>query len=130
MSWRRTLCVTAATTHRCEGCANDACKALFVHFVLRRLGRSSHVPWGAVTRTGAASRPRLRFTTQALLLHLGVLVLVLAAGLGLVVLLVRGELDRQFERRALGIAHAVAADPEVAVGVTSGPPSADGVVQR
>lgn len=83
-----------------------------------------------MTTTGAATRPRLRFTTQALLLHLGVLVLVLAAGLGLVVLLLRGELDRQFERRALGIAHAVAADPEVAQGVTSGPPTADGAVQR
>ena len=73
---------------------------------------------------------RLRFTTQALLLQLGVLVLVLAAGLGLVALLLRNELDEQYEQRALGIAHAVAADPELAAGVTSGPPRRDGSVQQ
>jgi two-component system CitB family sensor kinase len=76
-----------------------------------------------------ATPRRLRFTTQALLLHLGVLVLVLAAGLGLVALLLRSELDDQFEQRALGIAHTVAADPEVAAGVTAGPPSRSGAVQ-
>jgi two-component system CitB family sensor kinase len=72
----------------------------------------------------------LRFTTQALLLHLGVLVLVLVAGLGLVALLLRGELDRQFELRALAIARSVAADPAIAAAVTSGPPSRTGVVEQ
>ena len=76
-----------------------------------------------------AAPRRLRFTTQALLLHLGVLVLVLAAGLGLVALLQRRELDDQVEQRALGIAHSVAADPEVAAGVIAGPPSRSGPVQ-
>jgi two-component system CitB family sensor kinase len=73
---------------------------------------------------------RLRFTTQALLLHLGVLVLVLVAGLGLVALLLRSELERQFERRALAIAHSVAADPQVSAAVTSQPPSASGIVEQ
>src|SRR4051812_7451546 len=40
------------------------------------------------------------------------------------------ELDQQFEQRALGIAHAVAADPELAEAVASGPPSPDGPAQR
>jgi two-component system CitB family sensor kinase len=73
---------------------------------------------------------RLRFTTQALLLHLGVLVLVLVAGLGLVALLLRSELERQFEQRALAIARSVAVDPRIAAAVTSGPPSAAGVVEQ
>lgn len=72
---------------------------------------------------------RLRFTTQALLLQLGVLVLVLAAGLGLVALLVRDELEGQYEQRALGIAHAVAADPAIAQGVMTGAPGRRGPVQ-
>lgn len=76
-----------------------------------------------------ATPRRLRLTTQALLLQLGVLVLVLAAGLGLVALLLRGELDDQYEQRALGIAHAVAADPEVAQQVAAAEPSATGPVQ-
>jgi two-component system, CitB family, sensor kinase len=84
------------------------------------------LPLGLVT----ATTRRLRFTTQALLLHLGVLVLVLGAGLGLVILLLHSELERQFERRALAIAHTVSADPEVAQGVLAGPPSRDGVVER
>jgi two-component system CitB family sensor kinase len=73
---------------------------------------------------------RLRFTTQALLLHLGVLVVVLGAGLGLVALLLHSELERQFEQRALAIAHSVAADPDVAHGVLAAPPSRDGEVER
>jgi two-component system CitB family sensor kinase len=73
---------------------------------------------------------RLRFTTQALLLHLSVVVLVLVAGLGLVALLLRGELDRQFEQRALAVAHSVAADPEIVTGVMQGEPSPDGTVER
>jgi two-component system CitB family sensor kinase len=87
-------------------------------------------PDGRTVSAVTATTRRLRFTTQALLLHLGVLVLVLGAGLGLVTLLLRAELERQFESRALAIAHSVAADPEIAVGVTAGSPSPDGVVEQ
>jgi two-component system, CitB family, sensor kinase len=83
-----------------------------------------------VTGVTATTPRRLRLTTQALLLQLGVLVLVLVAGLGLVALLLGGELDQQYEQRALGIAHAVAADPELAEAVESGPPDRGGPVQQ
>jgi two-component system CitB family sensor kinase len=76
-----------------------------------------------------ATPRRLRLTTQVLLLQLGVLVLVLAAGLGLVALLLRGELERQYEQRALGIARATAADPELAGEVLAGDPAPAGPVQ-
>lgn len=76
------------------------------------------------------TRGRLPFTTQALLLHLGVLVVVLVAGLGLAALLLRNELEGQYEKRALGIAQAVAADPVFAAAVTSGPATSDGDVQQ
>lgn len=76
------------------------------------------------------TRPRrLRFTTQALLLQLGVLVMVLGAGLGLVALQLRNELEGQYEQRALGIAHSVAADPAFAAGVSTGAPGRRGPVQ-
>jgi two-component system CitB family sensor kinase len=74
-------------------------------------------------------RPRLTFARQALLLQLGVLALVLGAGLGLVALLLRSELEGQFEQRALAIARSVAADPAYAVDVASGPPSVTGDAQ-
>ena len=82
-----------------------------------------------MTCVSATPTRRLRFTTQALLLQLGVLVMVLAAGLGLVALLVRDELEGQYEQRALGIAHAVAADPAFAAGVAAGVPGRRGPVQ-
>lgn len=69
-------------------------------------------------------------TTQALLLHLGVLVVVLAAGLALVGMLLRSELQSQYEQRALGIARSVAADPAYARALAVGLPSATGPVQR
>jgi two-component system CitB family sensor kinase len=72
---------------------------------------------------------RLTFARQALLLQLGVLALVLAAGLGLVSLLLRHELEGQFEQRALAIARSVAADPAYARDVLSGPPSVTGDAQ-
>jgi two-component system CitB family sensor kinase len=75
-------------------------------------------------------RPRLTFARQALLLHLGVLALVLASGLGLVALLLRSELEGQFEQRALAIARAVAADPAYAVDIAAGAPSVTGDAQR
>src|SRR3954451_4480899 len=83
-----------------------------------------------VTGVTATTPRRLRLTTQALLLQLGVLVLVLVARLRLVAMLLGTELDRQYEQRALGIAHAVAADPELAEAVVSGPPDPDGPAQQ
>jgi two-component system CitB family sensor kinase len=74
-------------------------------------------------------RPRLTFARQALLLQLGVVALVLAAGLGLVALLLRTELQDQFEQRALAIARSVAADPAYAEDIASGPPSVTGDAQ-
>jgi two-component system CitB family sensor kinase len=74
-------------------------------------------------------RPRLTFARQALLLQLGVVAVVLAAGLGLVALLLRTELEDQFEQRALAIARTVAADPAYASDIAAGPPSAGGDAQ-
>src|SRR3954466_5217839 len=73
---------------------------------------------------------RLPFARQALLLQLGVLVLVLASGLGLVALLLRSELEGQYEQRALAIARTVASDPAYAVDIAAGPPTADGDAQQ
>ena len=72
---------------------------------------------------------RLSFASQALLLQLGVLVLVLLAGVALVALLLQRELEDQYEQRALGIARSVAADPAYAVDIAANPPRADGDVQ-
>jgi two-component system CitB family sensor kinase len=74
-------------------------------------------------------RTRLTFARQALLLQLGVVALVLAAGLGLVALLLRNELEDQFEQRALAIARSVAADPAYATDIAAGPPSVTGDAQ-
>jgi two-component system CitB family sensor kinase len=68
-------------------------------------------------------------TTQALLLMLGVLVLVLGAGFACVVWLLSNELDTQYEQRALGIARTVAADPAYAQDIMSAVPSASGDAQ-
>lgn len=73
---------------------------------------------------------RTSITTQALLLHLGVLVVVLAAGLALVGLLLRTELEAQYEQRALAVARSVAADPAYAQAMAAGRPGPDGPVQR
>jgi two-component system CitB family sensor kinase len=58
--------------------------------------------------------PHPRFATQALLAQVAVLLLIVGAGFGLVALLLRGELERQYEQRALAVAHAVAADTVIA----------------
>lgn len=75
-------------------------------------------------------RRRTSFSTQVLLLHLGVLLVVLVAGFALVALLLRSELERQFEQRALGVALSVAADPAYAQDLAMGRPSPTGDVQR
>ena len=74
-------------------------------------------------------RPRLTFARQALLLQVGVVALVLAAGLGLVALLLRSELEDQFEQRALAIARSVAADPAYAQDISAGHPTVTGDAQ-
>ncbi|MFC0549581.1 ATP-binding protein [Planotetraspora thailandica] len=55
-------------------------------------------------------RPHPRFATQALLVQVAVLVLILGVGFTLVAILLRAELMRQYEERALGVARSVAAD--------------------
>lgn len=75
-------------------------------------------------------RRRTSFSTQVLLLHLGVLLVVLVAGFALVALLLRSELERQFEQRALGVALSVAADPAYADDLATGRPSPTGDVQQ
>jgi two-component system CitB family sensor kinase len=72
---------------------------------------------------------RLRVATQALLIVLAVLVLVLGAGFACVTWLLSSELDTQYEQRALGIARSVAADPAYAQDVMAGSPSATGDAQ-
>ncbi len=72
---------------------------------------------------------RLKVTTQALLLMVGVLVLVLGAGFGCVAWLLSSELDNQYEQRALGIARSVAADPAFAEDVLRSEPTATGDAQ-
>jgi signal transduction histidine kinase len=68
-----------------------------------------------------------RFSTQVLLLQLGVLTVVCAAGLGLMTVLLRHDLIEQSKQRSLAIARAVAADDRYAPAVVSG--DADHAVQ-
>ncbi|MCU1486710.1 MAG: domain S-box protein [Actinomycetia bacterium] len=61
----------------------------------------------------------VRFSTQVLLLQLGILGLVCAAGFALMALLVRHDLVEQYQERALAIARSVAADPQVAEAIVA-----------
>lgn len=70
-------------------------------------------------------RRPLRFATRALLLQVGVLLLVGSAGLVLMGFLLHDNLTDQYEQRALAIARAVAADPDVARAVTVGKPGGE-----
>jgi two-component system CitB family sensor kinase len=72
---------------------------------------------------------RLKVTTQALLLMVSVLVVVLAVGFACVAWLLRSELDSQYEQRALGVARSVAADPAYARDIAASPPSSSGDAQ-
>ena len=114
--------MTGVTEKSCGPCVNSACNVRFVRSAQRASRPSSR-------RTFVGVRPRLTFARQALLLQLGVVALVLMAGLGLVSLLLRSELEGQFEQRALGIARAVAADPAYAADIAAGPPSTTGDAQ-
>jgi signal transduction histidine kinase len=63
-----------------------------------------------------------RFSTQVLLLQLGVLIVVGVAGLGLMTVLLRNNLIGQSEQRALAIARSVASDERYAAAVVTGDP--------
>jgi two-component system, CitB family, sensor kinase len=66
--------------------------------------------------------PRMRFARQMLALQVGVLVLVVGVGLTLFGALLEAQLTRQYGQRALGVARAVAADPDLAAAVAAGDP--------
>ncbi|MEU9890493.1 sensor histidine kinase [Sphaerisporangium sp. NPDC051011] len=58
-------------------------------------------------------RPPLRFATQALLVQVAVLLLILGLGFALVAYMLHAELEKQYEERALAVARSVAADAEI-----------------
>jgi signal transduction histidine kinase len=62
----------------------------------------------------------VRFSTQVLLLQIGVLVLVCATGLGLMALLLRNNLISENKQRAVSIARSVAADERNAAALATG----------
>jgi two-component system CitB family sensor kinase len=64
-------------------------------------------------------RRTLPLRTQAFLSLVGLLVAVVGLGSALVVLLLRSELEGQFEQRALAVARTVAADPAMVAAVTA-----------
>jgi two-component system, CitB family, sensor kinase len=57
--------------------------------------------------------PGVRFATQAMLVQVALLLLMVGAAFGLLAMKVRAELENQYEQRALGVAQAVAADPVI-----------------
>ncbi|WP_214408867.1 sensor histidine kinase [Sphaerisporangium fuscum] len=58
-------------------------------------------------------RPPLRFATQALLVQVAVLLLIMGSGFALVAYLLHAELEKQYEQRALAVARSVAADEQI-----------------
>jgi signal transduction histidine kinase len=68
-------------------------------------------------------RRSVRFSTQVLLLQLGILVVVCASGFGLMALLLRQDLIAQYKVRALAIARTVAADGRNAEAVVVADPT-------
>ena len=99
-------------------------------------GRSPHYgePVSDVVRSSpgvaaVARRPRLTLRTQVLLLVTALVAGVLLVSTAVAVWVLRGNLERQFEQRALAIARTVAVDERFATWVTSTPPSAAGPAQ-
>ena len=76
------------------------------------------------------TRRPLRLATQTMLLQVVVVAVVAAAGFVLATLLLRHELERQYEQRALAIARTAAREPGLADEVSSGRPDPNGPVQR
>lgn len=74
-----------------------------------------------ITRAGLTRRlARIRFARQILLFQICVVLLVVGVGFALVGWLMDRQLTDQYERRALAVAHAVAADPDIADAVAAG----------
>jgi two-component system CitB family sensor kinase len=74
-------------------------------------------------------RPGLRLRTQAILFQVGLLTIVLAIGLAVSTLVLRRDLEHQFEQRALAIARSVAQDDRIAALVLTSRPHAEGPTQ-
>jgi two-component system CitB family sensor kinase len=75
------------------------------------------------------TRRPLRLATQTMLLQVVVVAIVAAAGFVLATLLLRHEIEQQYEQRALAIARSVAQQPGLGDQVRSGQPSTSGPVQ-
>ncbi|NUR31388.1 MAG: histidine kinase, partial [Catenulispora sp.] len=75
-------------------------------------------------------RRPLRLATQTMLLQIIVVAVVAAVGFTLAALLLRHELELQYEQRALAIARSVAQEPGLADQVRTGRPDPNGPVQR
>jgi len=74
-----------------------------------------------ISRTGPVRRlARIPFARQILLFQIGVVLLVVGVGFGLVGWLMDRQLTDQYERRALAVAHTVAADRTLADAVADG----------
>ena len=73
---------------------------------------------------------RLALSTQAVVALTVLLCVVVLISLAISTAVLRRDLERQYEQRALAVARTVAADPQIAAAVLSGPPAADGPVQR
>ncbi|MFR9777047.1 ATP-binding protein [Micromonospora sp. MS34] len=76
------------------------------------------------------SRRPLRLATQTMLLQVVVVAVVAAVGFTLATILLRQEIERQYEQRALAIARTVAQRPGLGDAVAAGRPNTDGEVQR
>ncbi|HEY8620143.1 MAG TPA: histidine kinase, partial [Dermatophilaceae bacterium] len=80
----------------------------------------------------SSTRPRrrgLRLRTQAVLFQVALLTVVLVIGLAVSILVLRRDLEHQFEQRALAIARSVAQDDRIAKMVLTSRPTADGPAQ-
>lgn len=73
---------------------------------------------------------RLTFSTQAVVALVLLLGLVVLLSLGVSTAVLRDDLKKQYEQRALAIAHSVASDPELAARVQGTLPERSGPVQR
>src|SRR3978361_925327 len=73
---------------------------------------------------------RLALGTQAAVALAGLLTLVVLLSLAASTAVLRRDLKKQYEQRALAVAHSVAAAPGLAESVTAGAPTRSGPVQR
>src|SRR5262249_2964428 len=113
--FRKSVVREALRTVGRGGRAHQACASCGSNARSSLSARSAHTVFAGSDGYRAAmswpgKRPHLRFATQALLVQVAVLVLILGVGFTLVAILLRAELMRQYEERALGVARSVAAD--------------------